>query len=401
MAELVAVRVPTARQFVEAWDRIEAEGHALLPLDFGAPDDHNADLLRRLRPAALVTTHPGAPSTTRTIRLEDPATVPDGTAAVVATSGTTGQPKGVVLSAAALEASTRASVERLACVDGEPWLLCLPWHHVAGMAVIRRSRHLGADPVLHDRFDLDEVAMAIGDGTARWVSLVPTQLSRLLDAGAPLSRLRGVLLGGAAASADLLDRAREADVRITTSYGMTETCGGCVYDGEPLTDTAVALDPDGTIRLSGATIADGYHLDELATARAFDRDAYLTNDLGAFDEHGKLVVLGRRDEVVISGGENVPTGRVAEVLESQAGIAEAAVVGIDDAEWGQRVVAVVVSADGTLPNLTALRTAVGKVLPAAWAPKDVVLTDRLPRTSLGKVDLDAARRLARTALPPA
>ncbi|MFT5222230.1 MAG: O-succinylbenzoic acid--CoA ligase [Glaciecola sp.] len=400
-ADLVAIRAPTAAQFGAAWDRVHALGDAVLPLDPNAPDEHNADLLRRLRPAALLTPYPGRPDELRTIRLENAAKVPAGTDLVIATSGSTGVPKGVVISREALKAATAASVRRLSCVDGDPWLLCLPWHHIAGLATIRRSRAVGAEPVLHDRFDADDVAMAISTDAVRWVSLVPTQLARLLDAGAPLSRLRGVLLGGAKAEPGLLERARDADVRVTVSYGMTEMSGGCVYNGEPLGDTSIAVTDDGRIRLSGASIADGYHLDDDATAASFEAGNYLTDDLGALDEHGKLVIHGRADDMIVSGGENVPASAVAAAISQDPNIEDVAVVGIPDPDWGRRVVAVAVGRGGAMPRLEDLRTLVGRTLPRSWAPRDLVVTDRLPRTSLGKIDRPAIERLARTALPPA
>ncbi len=393
MADLVAVRVPTAHQFVSAWDRIAQLGDAVLPIDPHAPESAVAPLLRRTRPAALVTTAPGHPDRLRTVRMPDAEPVRTGTAAVVATSGSTGRPKAVVLSARALEASTRASLERLGCVDGERWLLCLPWHHVAGLAVVRRSRMLGVEPVLHDRFSEQAVAAALADEGVRWVSLVPTQLRRLLDAGVDLSGLRGVLLGGAATPVELLAEARDAGVRVTTSYGMSETCGGCVYDGHPLRGVAAEVRPDGRIRLSGDVVADGYHLDPKATAAAFADGGFTTSDLGRFDGHGVLHVVGRADDVVVSGGENVPTRKVAELLREHPDVADAVVVGLPDELWGHSVVAVVVAAGDRTPDLDQLRDHVGNQAPRAWAPRRLRVVDDVPRTGLGKPDAEAIRRL--------
>lgn len=393
MAELVAVRVPTASQFVHAWDRVAQVGDAVLPLDPRAPEAHVADIVRRMRPVALVTTMPGHPDRLRTVRLPDGAAVARGTAVVVATSGSSGPPKGVVLSARALDAATAASIERLGCRPGERWLLCLPWHHVAGLSVVRRSRALGVDPVLLDDFSVQGVAAAVREDGVRWTSLVPTQLQRLLDADVPLDGLRGVLLGGAAAPGDLLARAAERGISVTTSYGMTETCGGCVHDGLPLPGMAVEVRRDGRIRLRGPMVADGYRLDQEATSAAFDGDAFLASDLGRLDPAGRLEVLGRADDVIVSGGENVPAGRVAECLRGHPQVRDAAVVGMPDEVWGEVVCAVVEADAATSPTLDDLRDLVGRDLPRAWAPRRLATVAQLPRTSLGKPDGPAVRRL--------
>lgn len=374
---LVAIRLRSVEDEIEAIEAAWLQGEAVLPLDPEAPDAVAADLLRRLRPAAVVTNRPDG-TARKVIRLEDGAPVPDGTALVVATSGSTGQPKGVVLSHAALDASARASLERLGCAPGDRWLLDLPLHHVAGLQVVRRAAMLGTDPVV-----------AATGGTlheADWAALVPTQLQRLVDAGHDLVD-KGVLLGGAAASDDLLARSAEAGARVTRSYGMTETCGGCVYDGRPLDGVEVEVGDDGLVRIRGRVVADGFRHADGSVAPVVDQDGwFVTSDLGRIDD-GIVSVLGRADEVIITGGENVAAEAVAAVLRRHEQVADAAVFGEIDEEWGERVVAVVVATDpADPPALSDLRAHVASYLGRHAAPKQVRFVVELPRTTLGKVD---------------
>lgn len=331
---------------------------------------------------------------------DDPAPAPDllapvddDVAAVVTTTGSTGAPKGVLLPASALIASAEATRARL----GPPgrWLLALPSHHVAGLQVLLRSARAGLPAVAMDLragFRPDAFA-ALVPGVA-YTSLVPTQLVRLLDAGgAVLDALRGltaVLLGGAAADAALLARAEQAGVPVVTTYGMSETCGGCVYDGRPLDGVTVTLDSDGRIRLGGSTVAAGYRGAVSDGDRAaFGSDGFRTNDLGAWTADGRLEVLGRADDVIVTGGENVAPAAVERALLAQAGVREACVVGVPDAEWGARVVAAVVG-DGL--DGEALRRAVTPDLGRA-APRAVTVVEGLPLRGIGKPDRAAVRRL--------
>ncbi len=394
-SELVAIRAASAATFVRAWDQATATGNAVLPLDPAAPESRTAAAVKHLRPSVLMVPLPGHPDRLHTVRLRESRPVPPGTSLVVQTSGSTGPPKGVLLSGSVVDAGVRASLDRLGAERGERWLLCLPWHHVAGLAVILRSRALGTDPVLHDGFDVDRVAEDVEAGRAQWVSLVPTQLRRLLDAGAPLSRLRGVLLGGAAADRQLLADADAAGVRVITSYGMTETFGGCVYDGLPLEGVTTDVLPDGRIRLGGPTVADGYHLDAAATMESFRGRTFTTNDLGRLDDEGRLHVLGRRDDVIVSGGENVPAGQVEEVIGRHPAVADVAVFGLADELWGHVVAAVIVPGEGARLTLDDLRDHVASELPRAWSPRRIGYAGAIPRTSLGKPNLPALRRLVR------
>ena len=246
-------------------DEVWAEGAAALPLDPGAPDDHVAAVLDRLAPAELRT------DDERSDR-DRAVPVPAGTALVVTTSGSTGTPRGMVLSHAALAASTSRSRGRLGAADGVPWLGVLPLHHVAGISVVLRSRAAGVEPLLHDRDTVD----VVDDAPPAWISLVPAQLQRLLAGGADLARHHGVLLGGAAAAPDLLDRAAASGVTVVTSYGATETCGGCVYDGRPLDDVEVRLTAEGLVQLRTPTMTDGVRQPDGTVLPVVDHDGWWT-----------------------------------------------------------------------------------------------------------------------------
>ena len=378
---LVAVRLPNGPEWVASVESVWASGGAVLPLSPDQPEAMTAAALRTLRPARVL--DPGG----RETPLGDAQPVPDGTAVVIATSGSTATPKGVMLSHAALEASARASLRRLGAGKGDHWLCCLPLHHVAGLQVLTRSRLLGNEPVIHGRFDAARVA-AQRDVTM--VAVVPTMLRRLLEHD--LSHLRCVLLGGAAAGAGLLADAAAAGVPVVTTYGMTETAGGCVYDGRPLDGVEVAVDASSRIRLRGPMLFSGYRGDPERTAQAVDDGWLVTEDLGRLTPDGRLEVLGRADDVIITGGENVPAGFVAELLERHPAVAEAAVVGRPDPEWGQRVVAVIV-AQGAAPTLADVRAFLATRAPAHAAPRELVVVDALPRLGSGKVDRLAVRAL--------
>ncbi len=374
MARLVALQLSLADGLLAALDATWAAGDAALPLDPSLPKSLTEELLASLRPAVLQTAQGSR-------ELPDAPPVPPGTALVVTTSGSTGTPKGVVLSHAALDASVRASRDRLGAADGVPWLGVLPLHHVAGVSVVLRSRAAGREPSLHPR----DTPQLLGDAEPSWVSLVPAQLSRLLDAGVDLARHAGVLLGGAAAPADLLARARATGARVVTSYGSTETCGGCVYDGVPLDGVEAALAADGRLLLRGPVLADGVRQAGGRIAPVVDRDGWLTTgDLARIDEDGRVQVLGRADDVVVSGGENVPLAPVRAALAALPGVGECAVVGLPDARWGTAVTAVVVPV-GTPPTLESIRAGLGATLPANHRPTRLVLLEVLPRDELGKV----------------
>lgn len=370
---LVALALPPGEEFAAAIDAAWAAGDAVLPLDPALPE--------AARRAVEETLRPDLP-------------VDDDVALVIATSGSTGVSKGVELSVAALVASAQATIDRLGLTSDDVWLSCLPWHHIAGLQVLLRARCSGAGLRVHRRFDVEAFA-AERDATV--TSLVPTQLSRLLDAGVDLTRLRAILVGGAAASPALVARARAAGANVVTTYGMSETCGGCVYDGVPLDGVGVRVDGDERIWLRGPMLMRGYRLAPDLTKDAIVDGWLRTADRGRLETDGRLTVLGRLDEVVVSGGENVDPAGVSAVLSEHPAVADVVVVGVPDDEWGQAVAAVVVPVDGAALSLAEARAWCADRLPPAALPRLVVPVESLPMLASGKPDLAAVRRIAYTA----
>jgi o-succinylbenzoate---CoA ligase len=323
----------------------------------------------------------------------------DDIAVVLPTSGSTGEPKGVLLPASALLHSARVTLDRL----GGPgvWTLALPVGRIAGLQVLVRSLVAGRRPVpLPGKFTPDAFlaatsALPSAGAARRYTALVPTQLVRLLDAAPEvvdtLRSYDAVLVGGAASAPSLLQRADAAGVRVVTTYGMTETCGGCVYDGRPLdgvrVDLAAPTDGRGRIRIGGPVVFAGYRLRRDLTAAGLAEGWHVTDDLGRWAEDRRLEVLGRLDDVVVSGGVNVPLLAVERAVAGVPGIAEVAAVGRPDPEWGTRVVAYVVLRPGaTPPSLADVRAVVAAKHPRAYAPREVIVVDALPVLASGKLD---------------
>ena len=314
---------------------------------------------------------------------------------LLATSGSTGDPRLVALPASALRASAAASCVRLR--GPARWLLALPADHVAGVQVVVRALLAGARPVVQDlrggfRPDGFTAATArLGPGR-RCTSLVPTQLLRLLDAGGTaLDALCGydaVLVGGAALDAGLRARAEASGVRVVATYGMTETAGGCVYDGVPLDGVRARLDA-GRILLGGPTLAAGYLGRPAESAAAFVDGEFRTGDLGRWAD-GRLEVLGRADDVIVTGGENVVPAAVERVLAGVAGVRASCVVGLPDPEWGAIVGAAIVG-DDVDPDR--LRAAVRDALGRAAVPRVLRAVEALPLRGIGKPDRAAVARL--------
>ena len=317
------------------------------------------------------------------LRVEEP--VEPGADLVVVTSGSTGRSRAVLLSAAAVRASSRAALDRL----GGPgsWLLALPASAMGGLQVLSRSV-LTCRPlaVLERGERLADALERMPDGERRYTSLVPTQLRRFLDAEPhALRAFDAVLVGGAATDPELLSRARGAGVAVTTTYGMTETAGGCVYDGLPLDGVRVRADAGGVL-LAGPVLALGYRLDPAATAAAFRDGWFATRDAGRLDRDGRLTVSGRLDDVVITGGVNVAPAAVEAVLREHPDIDDAVVFGRPDDEWGRRVVAAVVPSADASPDLNVLRAWVTDRLGAPAAPRELHTIAAVPALHTGKPD---------------
>ncbi|QLY34216.1 o-succinylbenzoate--CoA ligase [Nocardia huaxiensis] len=311
-------------------------------------------------------------------------------ALVVTTSGTTGIPKGAMLSASALRASGDATHERL----GGPgqWLLALPTHHIAGIQVLLRSILAGTEPTILDvsgGFLPQGLASAVAGmrGDRRYTSLVPTQLIKALDepvATAALSQLDAVLVGGAATPAPVLERARTAGINVVRTYGMSETCGGCVYEGVPLSGTEIRIQ-DGRVMLGGATLAKGYR--GLPDHPAFATPGWFRTEDAGFIENGVLSITGRLDEAIMTGGLLVIPQVVEATLITHPAVSECVVLGLPDERLGQRVAVAVVPAPGMAPpSLDALRDHVVAELDAIASPRELLILDELPLIGPGKPD---------------
>ena len=368
---------------------LDGTGPAILPLDGALPPARLAALLEAFAPAAVQTTDPERDVPRWRPRPAGPGVEPD-IAVVVATSGSTGQPKGTQLSAAALLASAGASLARIGAGPGEKWLACLPAFHVAGLQVLVRSLLAGTEPGHSERLTPEVIAAS---GCA-YVSVVPTQLRRLTEAGADLSAFRAILLGGAAPQPGLVAAATAAGGRVITTYGMSETCGGCVYDGVPLEQVRVDIGAGGRIRIAGPVLFSGYRLRPDLTAAALDGAWFVTSDLGTRGPDGLVTVRGRADDVINTGGEKVIAAEVTAALGTCPGVREAAVVGIPDPEWGERVTAIVVPADpASPPGLARIRAHVRDRLGGHAAPRELRLVARIPLLPSGKPDREALRTL--------
>ena len=372
MAELVALDLPAGPGFVAALRAVWDAGDAVLPVDPRLPRPAAERLLAALRPSAVLTARG------RT-RLGDGLPVEPGDALVVATSGTTGEPKGVVHTHASVTASAVLTSAGLAVdPDRDRWVACLPLAHIGGLSVLTRSIVTGTPCTVLERFD----PVAVEDQARRGatlVSLVATALGRCDATG-----YRSVLLGGAAPPVDL-------PANVVTTYGMTETGSGCVYDGRPLDGVELRIG-DGVLGAPGEILVRGPMLLRAYRDGTDPRLAggwLATGDGGHLDEDGTLVVFGRMAEVIVTGAEKVWPTQVEDVLGRHPGVAEVAVWKRPDPEWGERVVAWVVPAGATVPGLDELRELVGADLARWAAPRELVVVDALPRSAGGKLQRSA------------
>jgi O-succinylbenzoic acid--CoA ligase len=373
---------------------------ALIPVETDDPAPLGLALRRALE---------GGPALGFGMLADVPERVPVGTAVVIATSGSSGIPKRVVLSAEALRSSAEATAAR---IGTGRWLLALPTGYVAGLQVLVRSIVAGTEPVaLAGRFTPEAFAhaslsMVRHGNEALYTSLVPAQVATLLDAAddvavrAALRAYRAILVGGQALPEPLRDRADDLGVRLVRTYGSTETSGGCVYDGVPL-DTVSVRAVDGELRIAGPMLADGYLDDETLTSKVFVRDDlgirwYRTGDLGLVDEDGVVRVHGRADNVIVSGGINISLDRVERIVRQIPGLHQAVVVGVDDERWGEA--SVIVAPRGEVlrrseqEQLAAARDAVAEALGKHARPARLILVDQLATLASGKPDREAVRR---------
>jgi O-succinylbenzoic acid--CoA ligase len=370
-----------ARAVLAAWDA----GDAILPLDPSAPAAELHRVLHRLRPTHVLDGGARVPQA-------GGIPVPAATAAVVVTSGTTGSPKGVELTRAGMEVMGRGYTAGLDAGPGDRWLACLPLHHVASLGVLARAYVTGIGWTVHERFDLERVARSPRDEGTTMVSVVPTALARLLDAEAPMHEYRRVIVGGAPCPPALRDRAEELGVHVVDAYGMSETWGGWALDGRPIAGAEARRAPDGELWVRGAMVMRGYRLDPEATAQVFRHDDWLaTGDVGEIVD-GRVQVVDRKKDLVITGGVNVSPSEVEGVLGRHPAVRDVSVVGRPDGEWGERVVAYVVVEDpDRMPTLDELRAFGRAQLSPAKLPRELVVVAAIPRSPGGK----ALRRLLR------
>ena len=370
MARLIALDMPASQTFVDLVQRAWSNGDAVLPIDQRLPLAGKNMLLDAMAPSEIIDGSFTASS------LPNGRSVQDGDALVIASSGSTGSPKGIVHTHSSILAGAQASASRLQLSSNDHWLVCIPVSHVGGFSVVARALHTGAALTLHPAFDAAAVEQALKNGVTH-TSLVATTLSRI-----DTSLFRTILLGGSSAPDNLPSN-------MITTYGMTETGGGVVYNGQPLDNVEIKI-VDGEIFLRCPMLMRAYRDDQTVSTE----DAwYATGDIGEIDKNGKLSVHGRQTDMIITGGENVWPSVVENSLASHPIVNQVVVRGMPDTTWGQRVVAYVVLDDSNQTSeaslLSDLREHVKQTLPAFCAPQQIIVVAEIPRTSLGKVDVQA------------
>ena len=366
MRRLVALDLPGGRQFVDELQRAWGAGDAVLPLDQRFDESTKLDLVRQLRASVVI-------DATGTATIEQGSPVEDGDALVMATSGTTGIAKGVVLTHDALRASAHATSDALRVSDDDHWLACLPLSHVGGLSVVVRSLVMGTPLTVHDGFDAEEVTNAAHSGCTL-VSLVPTTLARI-----DTSLFRTILLGGSRPPAS-------RPPNVIATYGLTETGSGIVYDGRPIPGVEISIGDDDEILVRGPMLMREYR----DGSTSIDFDGWLhTGDAGTFD-NGILSVTGRLDDLIKTGGEKVWPDAVEKALTGLVDPSCICVVGVEDPEWGERVV-IVTSVE---LDLAEVKAKVRAALPPYCVPKDIVRVDELPTTAIGKIRRKECARIA-------
>ena len=306
--------------------------------------------------------------------------VPSQIAIVVSTSGSTGDAKEVGLSAAALLASAKATNKFFGASKGQTWSLLLPLTHIAGINVLVRALELGTIAI-----DARGITGKYSD--ADYTAIVPTQLFRALngdsDLLAHLLVAKSVLVGGAALDKKLAEQGRAAGINVIESYGMTETCGGCVYDGLPIGDTSVEINKDGLIKISTTSLATTYLNDPAGWSSKLENGYFLTSDLGEIN-NGKLTVTGRADDVIVTGGENISLTKVEEVIRGAFAGIECAAFAVANQQWGQALHLAI--AGEVKPELSAINQSLSSKISAAAKIKRAIYLDQLPKTALDKVN---------------
>lgn len=401
----VAVVAPNSEALVALLFALIEISAVVVPIHPRLTAGERARLVAAARPMLVLTEADLASLDGEAMDLETRAEAED-PLAIVFTSGTSGTPKGAVLPRRAFVASAHASAKNLGFYDDDRWLLCMPLCHVGGLSILTRCLLAMRPVVLVARFDARSVIDAIAQHRATIVSVVPTMLHALLDEDdrGVLAKLRVALVGGAAASPELLARAADRRVPALTTYGLTEACSQVTVQaprdartqeagsGTPLEGVEVRVDARGHVLVRGATLMLGYDLPENKLDPARDQDGFFdTGDLGELDPYGRLHIHARRTDLIVTGGENVYPTEVEGALEAIDGVARALVFGAPDARWGQIVCALFVARDGA--NREAVLARAKEKLAPHKRPRRVAFVDALPTNTTGKLDRRAALAL--------
>jgi O-succinylbenzoic acid--CoA ligase len=377
--ELVAYALPPGFHWLEILAAHAHSGASFMPVDIRLSMKEQARLIEKARPAVVV--RPDE----ETVLADAAPTDPERAWALVPTSGTSGEPRIAQLSLRSIGSAVASSLDTLELSAYDPWVSCLSPAHIGGLLVLCRGVLTGSPITILERFEPGALMSESPDGAH--VSLVPTMLDRLVRGGAELSRLGTLLLGGGPLDPALRDAAESLGGSVVQTYGSTESSGGVIYDGVPFPGTAVRIAEEGEIQLDGPTVMDGYRGDPAATADAFTADGWLrTHDVGEIGDDGRLRVTGRGDDAIRSGAETVWPQEVEAVLRTHPKVADVAVAGRPDPEWGAHVAAWVVPADPVKPpTLEELREHCRTDLARFKAPRELHLVKALPRTAGGKL----------------
>ncbi len=377
--ELVAYALPPGFHWLEILAAHAHSGASFMPVDVRLTPGEQQRLIEKARPAVVV--RPDE----ETVIADAAPTDPERAWAIIPTSGTAGEPRLAQLSLASVGSAVAASLDALDASAYDAWVACLSPAHIGGLLVLLRGALTGSPVTIVERFEPGTLLSQAPDGAH--VALIPTMLDRLVRGGGDLSSLGVLLIGGGALDPSLRRAAEELGGRIVETYGSTESCGGVVYDGIPFDGTDLRIGPEGGVELYGPTLMDGYRADPAATADAFTPDGWLhTGDIGSLDDAGRLHVRGRAGDVIRTGAETVWPDEVEGVLRGHPQVADVAVAGRPDEEWGEHVVAWVVPTDPTdPPTLDQLREHCRDDLARFKAPRDLRIVSTLPRTSNGKV----------------
>ena len=372
MRKLVGIDIPLSAQFVTALQDIWNAGDCAFPIDQRLAQKQKAQFVEEFFVDEIVTTEGHSVLGTRG------SNIADNDAVLFTTSGSSGTPKGVIHTHDSLRANADIVARHFGDTSQMHWLACLPPSHVGGFGVISRALIWNCQLTTLPQFDAEQVESAARRGTTH-TSLVATALGRINS-----ELFQRILLGGAKPPPNL-------PPNVTTTYGLTETMGGVVYGRTALSGVEVSISEEQEILVRGPVIMNRYYQQQIG--HPIDVDGWLhTGDLGSMSVDNQLSVTGRRSELIISGGENIWPEAVEAALTSHPDVSDVCVVGIDDQEWGQRVVAFIVpTKTSQTHSLAEWRDHVAETLPRFMAPRQVVLVDSIPRSPLGKPQRQALK----------